>query len=191
MTILAALAHEFGHVFWTDVLISPRGTLPQSRRFCSRILDESWSGGPHSNTFKWQEFDEPDNNPADIGDDPSDPPAPGDPGPGEAKVLRMIAALQSGHVPRAHRILWRILAPGRPFPSLLGAFSANEQFVETFELYTLLHAQTPLKSLPLQVSADLPPRDIPQDLSRPPTDPQSRKKLRRALACFDSLVPPS
>src|SRR5215472_4843030 len=32
--ILAALAHEFGHVLWADILISPRFTPPQSGRFC-------------------------------------------------------------------------------------------------------------------------------------------------------------
>jgi hypothetical protein len=35
MTVLAALAHEFGHVFWSDTLVFPRGTNPHSSRFCA------------------------------------------------------------------------------------------------------------------------------------------------------------
>jgi hypothetical protein len=41
LTVLAALAHEFGHVLWADILISPQSTPPQSSRFCSAILSEA------------------------------------------------------------------------------------------------------------------------------------------------------
>jgi hypothetical protein len=177
--ILAALAHEFGHVLWADILISPRFTPPQSGRFCSGILSQAWSGGLQFAV--WTAFEDRDTNPANIADDLSDPPSFGDPGPSEAKVLKMWNALQH-NVARAHRILWRILALGRPFPSLLGAFSANEQFVESFTLYTLMGATTPLTSLPLQVSPGLI-RDIPATISQ-------RKRLSKALKCFDTLFNP-
>jgi hypothetical protein len=181
MTVLAALAHEFGHVFWSDTLVFPRGTHPQSSRFCNRILNDAWNGALQPAV--WKNFEDLDSNPADIPDDPSDPPQSGDPGPGHAKVLKMMQALQSGHIRQAHRILWRVLALGRPFPSLLAAFSANEQFVETFTLYTLLHGQTPLTSLPLQISPALV-RDVPASLP-------GRKRLTKLLKCFDSIVPSS
>ena len=182
MTILAALAHEFGHLFWSDNLVSPRGTHPQSSRFCSKILTNYWTG--NLQPAVWKKFEDTDPNPADITDDPNDPPPPGDPGPREAKVLRMIDALKAGNIKKAHRILGRILAPSRPFPSLLGAFSADEQFVETFTLYTLLHATPPLTSAPLQVSPGLV-RDIPATIT-------DRKRLSKVLVCFDPLVnPPS
>jgi len=180
-TILAALAHEFGHIFWSQTLVSPRGSNPQSSRFCDRILDGAWNGGPAPGA--WKAFEDVDANPADILDDPSDPAPPGDPGPGEAKLLRMIKALQNGNVTRAHKILRRIMALGRPFPSLLGAYSADEQFVESFQLYTLLHAVAPLTSAPLQVSPGVVV-DVPATLS-------SRPKLTKVLSCFDSLVNPS
>ena len=180
MTILAALAHEYGHIFWSEVLVFPRGTNPQSSRFCNRVLSNYWTGNLQPTV--WKNFEDLDLNPADIPDDPNDPPPPGDPGPREAKVVKMIDALNTGNIKKAHRILWRILAPGRPFPSLLGAFSANEQFVETFMLYTLLHAPTPLTSLPLQVSPGMV-RDVPATLA-------NRQRLSKLLQCFDSLVPP-
>src|SRR5262249_41824484 len=85
MTILAALAHEFGHVFWSVRL---GGQVPQSSKFCSRELSVAWGTTAQRNLQGgiWKSFGNPDNNPADISDDPSDPPQPGDPGPAEAKV---------------------------------------------------------------------------------------------------------
>jgi hypothetical protein len=173
-TVLAALAHEFGHVLWADILISPPSTPPQSSRFCNAILSQAWIGGPQF--VVWTPFENRDTNPANIPDDPNDLPLPGDPAPSEAKVLKMWDALRQNHVQRAHKILWRILAEGRPFPSLLGAFSANEQFVETFMLYTLMHANTPLTHLPLLVSTGSV-RDIPDTISK-------RKRLSKVLQCF-------
>lgn len=191
MMVLAALAHEFGHVFWADVLIpldpSNPGR-PSSSKFCNKILTNYWSGGVQASAPpQWRTFEAEDTNAASITpDDATDP--DGSPQEAEdAKIGRLRAALGSqSTIPKAHKILGRILAKGRPFPSLLGAFSANEQFVESFMLYTLMRATPPLTSLPLQVTAGVPARDIPADLKN-----GQRKRLAKVLACFDHLVPPA
>jgi hypothetical protein len=176
MTILTALSHEFGHVLWADVLVFPPGSgAAPSSRFCNKILSDAWTNGPQPGVWKY--FEAPDTNPADIPDDPSDPPG-SDPGAAEAKVQKMIAAL-GVNINKAHKILGRILALGRPFPSLLGAFSANEQFVESFTLYTQSRATPALTSLPLQVSPGNI-RDVPATLN-------SRRRLVKVMSCFDSL----
>ncbi len=182
MTILAALAHEFGHVFWSDILVFPRGSDPQSSRFCTKILTNSWTG--NLQPAVWKKFEDLDANPANIpDDDPSDPPLLGDPGPADAKVIKMINALRANNITKAHKILSRILAQARPFPSLFGAFSADEQFVETFTLFTLMNASPPLTSAPLQISPGLV-RDIPATASH-------RKRLAKVLQCFPPLVNPT
>lgn len=188
MTLVAALAHEFGHVLWSDQLVYPRGTPAVSGRFCNKVLNEAWNNDPLQLQIPvWRGFeDTAGTDPADIpDDDPSDPPLATDPGKKHAKVLEMLNALNVPNFDHAHRILRRILAKPRPFPSLLGAFSANEQFVETFTLATLLRAG--LTSLPLQVTPDPNDRiDIAMDIVTPPAFGQapSRKRLRKVLSCF-------
>jgi hypothetical protein len=194
-TIIAALAHEFGHVLWYDILVVRDGTgTPFTGKFCNKILTDYLENGvrvPYWSNLPpvvWRGFEDLDPNPPDIPDDPNDRPG-SDPDKTEAKAEKMVKALRHGNTYGAHRRLWRILAFGRPFPSLLGAFSANEHFVEAFTLYTLRHAPTPLTSLRLQVSPGFV-RDIPQDLSLPlsPPNPQSRKRLRKVLECFDTVT---
>jgi hypothetical protein len=186
MTILAALAHEFGHVLWADLLIDTPGTNPDSRRFCAKELDNSWKGGPLPTP--WTTFEDTDPNGADIADDPSDPPDAGDPSLTDIHVLRLAAALkaQPPQLDRAHRILRRLLSRSRPYPSFLGAFSANEHFVETFTLYTLMHARPPLTSAPLLVASGKTV-DIPADLLAPGDKPRTR--LLRLLKCLQDLYP--
>lgn len=184
MTILAALAHEYGHVLWSEALVWPPGQPPQSARFCNGVLNEAWVG--QLQPAIWKGFEDADPNPKNIGDIPGDMPGPGQPGSADAKVLRMLGALDQNRIERAHQILWRILARGRPFPSLLGAYSANEQFVETFMLYTLMRAQAPMApliSLPLQVSPGFV-RDIPATLAQ-------RPRLSRVLTCMGQSVNPT
>jgi hypothetical protein len=187
MTILAALAHEFGHVLWADILIYPRGSNPNSANFCGRELDKSWTGGPLP--ASWTAFGDVDPNQADVPDDDvNDPPGQGDPSAGNVHIKKLLDALRSQppQIERAHQILRRLLARPRPYPSLLGAFSANEHFVETFMLYTMMSATTPLTSAPLQVGPRTI-RDIPGDLQ--PAANHPRPRLFRMLDCFKKLYP--
>jgi hypothetical protein len=183
MTILAALAHEFGHVLWADLLIDRPGKGLTSANFCSAILDNWWNNGPMFT--QWTNYEAPDTNPADIADIGTDPQGGGDPAPYDTHIDKLITALTNHNFDRAHRIVWRLLALGRPFPSLLGAFSANEHFVEAFMIYTMMHATTtPLTSAPLQVSPGKT-RDIPNDLLTPGTRP----RLERLIQCFKDKYP--
>jgi hypothetical protein len=171
--ILAALAHEFGHVLWADVMIGTPGG-PPSSGFCNRVFNQLWNGGPQQRT--WQGFEVPDDNAITS--------LPGDPAGTKVGVKLMLAALANGNLAGAQKMLAFLLSPLRPFPTAFGAYSANEQFVETFMLFTLMNpappsvppAPPPVTSLPLQISATLS-QDIPKTLSQ-------RPGLRLVVACF-------
>jgi len=187
LAVLSALAHEFGHVLYADTVVSPRGTPPQTSRFCGGILTDKNENGAKVAFWRdrlqpgiWKHYGDIDPNYAAIPDDPSDPPAQGDPGPADASIPNLKQKLSQGDIAQAHRILGRVMAKGRPFPSVFGAFSANEEFVETFMLYVLMRAQTPLTHMPLRISSTQTV-DVPATLA-------SRHRLSQVLQCFDALT---
>jgi hypothetical protein len=179
-TILAVLAHEYGHVYWNDVV---KDNLPFS--FCDGLLNIAWSGNVVLR--KWTNFGDTDLNDQTVGD-PDELPQAGDPNDNKTKILALKTALTNHQYPLARGTIWRLLSRIRPFPSLLGAFSANEQFVETFEMYVLTQpgpGTHPLTSLPLRISANRT-RDIPNDL----TARLGRANLRAGMACMNMALPP-
>jgi hypothetical protein len=113
MTVLAVLAHEFGHVYWFDSFVPTPGG-PFANNFCGGIFYPSgkWEGDavtlPFSNTSRFVLF--------------------GD-----------ILPYTGSYVPGLPGTLHSVHSSGN-WASALAAFSPDEDFVETFELSVLTKA---------------------------------------------------
>jgi hypothetical protein len=182
-TLLAVLAHEFGHVLWNDILVATPGSDPSFESFCSGIFPTySWTS-----TIKqklWRNFAEISDT-ANTAMDPNDPPVngPDDPLPQEIKARTLDNLIYHGKLKKARKIIARLLNSSvRPWPSLFGSFSANEDFVETFRLYVLRNAELPLMSITMNV-LNLPRGTVGIDI---PATILSRSLLQAKLQCFDN-----
>jgi hypothetical protein len=127
MSVLAVLAHEFGHVYWFDTFVpTPGGSF--ANNFCGGIFYPSanWQrsavGVPFSNGNRFIFF----------GDTPS---------------------YAGSHVPRLPSTLHSINSSGN-WASALAAFSPVEDFVETFELSVLMNANAGVGLAGLQINSD-------------------------------------
>ncbi|MFL5268059.1 MAG: hypothetical protein ACJ8AH_15950 [Stellaceae bacterium] len=124
-SVLAALAHELGHVLWWQVFVpQTRSQYLDTATFCDGGFYPSgaWQGTPVDiPKHRWIGF-------GDIRLQPKD-----------SDVQLLAQFLQSGDYSRAFDRLHRIYSNGR-WASALAAFSPDEDFVETFELFVLLNA---------------------------------------------------
>ena len=173
MTVLAALAHEFGHVLWYDTFRPTRGGPFDFLTFCrGSFFDNSWQRVNPPPT--WRNFGE-------VQDlhhiyDPA--------------IADLALAIGRAKSKQAAQLLDQIYRPRAPWPSLFGAFSPDEDFVETFKLYVLTTAKpSPLVSLQINIYDDFSStpkftEDIPDALI-----PGKNKKgeLKRKLECIGSL----
>jgi hypothetical protein len=130
MSVLALLAHEFGHVYWFDsFIVDPNTGAPDpggsfvNEHFCGGIFypSEKWGGSPAPLPVGGYVF---------FGDTS---PYSGSQVPGLPGTMHNIHS--SGH-----------------WASVLAAFSPTEDFVETFELSVLIKATTGLTRL--QINSD-------------------------------------
>ena len=125
LSVLAALAHEYGHVWWWQIFVpQPRTEIIDTTTFCNGSFypSGSWQGTPlNLPLHHWLGFGE-------IRLQPSD-----------SDVLRLRRFLQSAEYSEAFEVLHRIYSNGR-WASALAAFSPDEDFVETFELFVLMNA---------------------------------------------------
>jgi hypothetical protein len=194
MALIAVLAHEYGHVYWNDVLIDPPGTTnPNYERFCPGIFPTmSWNGRPQS--VKWRGFADVADSPADLSDDPNDPnppdPTAGDPGSQDVRVDRIITAQAlntKAGFKRARRLMTRLLALRRPWASMFAAFSANEDFVETFTLYVLMNASTRLTQLEISILTKNSGAPVTIDIAGD-VIAGARPLLSGKLLCFDDYL---
>jgi hypothetical protein len=126
-SVLAVLAHEYGHVYWFDNFVQPPGSSQITNTFCnvSFYPSGSWGGRPvgvPTNRLgkRWADF-------GDIS------PAAG------PDVQGLPNQIDSGGYPGVADALHRIHSSGQ-WASALAAFSPDEDFVETFELWTLGNA---------------------------------------------------
>ncbi len=163
MTMLAVLAHEIGHIFWYDAFVvktngdaNPGGPADFSH-FCSgtfyilgatpgAIQRGSWLTPPTVSRTRWVSFGDPRN--YHKTDD--------------VDLTKLIADLNRTrpNYPEAGDLLHAIYsgqqldgtnAQNGRWASALAAFSTDEDFVETFQLFVLMHAQTQAQvSAPLQ-----------------------------------------
>jgi hypothetical protein len=125
LSVLAALAHELGHVlWWQDFVPQTRSQYIDTATFCDGGFypSGSWQGTPVDLPPKhWIEFGE-------IRLQPKN-----------SDVLQLARFLHSGDYSRAFESLHRIYADGR-WASALAAFSPDEDYVETFELFVLMNS---------------------------------------------------
>jgi hypothetical protein len=188
MTVLAVLAHEMGHIVWLDVLVPTPATDPDFAAFCTtgNFPRDSWTAKPYA--LRWQEFGLVNDYPQEFPDEAGLHGDSDDLPPADARISKLKSRLdvaentgKSKDYKKARKTMARILATTRPWPSLFGAFSINEQFVEAFTLYTLLRAKSGLTSLALSIPDGNPAvQDIPATLG-------SRANLKKMLDCFKPL----
>jgi hypothetical protein len=168
MTILAAMAHEVGHVLWYDInnpnRYDPGDPRYDPNTYCSAIggfFGRSWIT-PVRAPPSWRKFGEISN------DQHLSPP--------EMKDIK--AAILRQDDSTASALVDQIYDTSQPWASLFAAFSADEDFVETFKLAVLLNANPPLQSLPIQFPyLGGKTENVPGTLAQ-------RIELRNKLSCF-------
>ncbi len=176
MTVLAVLAHEYGHVLWYDeFVVNPNGTpnpggaayiQPSSALFCSGGFYTPNSWGPGNDSIRvpstrWIEFGQR------FPDQRHDPDLSG--------FLR--TDLSQGNFANAAKDLNAIFLNGN-LAGTLASFSAIEDFVETFEWFQLTNASPPLTDLAIQIDS-LPLVNIVRWIA-------SKPGVIRKMACFSS-----
>jgi hypothetical protein len=125
LSVLAALAHEYGHVLWWQTFVpQTRTEFFDNAAFCDGNFYPSgaWQGTP---------VDLPKGHWLEFGKIRLQPP--------DSDVLRLEHFLRSADYSQAFEVLHRIYSNGR-WASVLAAFSADEDYVETFELFVLMNA---------------------------------------------------
>jgi hypothetical protein len=190
MTVLAILAHELGHVFWYDAFVvkadgspNPGGPADFSQ-FCGGTFYQpvgvgqqgSWLLPPALPDQRWISFGRPRNyHKAD-----------------DVDLTKLGFHLARGTYADAGDLLHGIYSGQPPdgtnvqdgrWASALAAFSTDEDFVETFQLFVLRHARTPLLHSRVRIVGrkTYPDDDIPYTFAQ-------RPELVRKSHCFDYLL---
>jgi hypothetical protein len=209
MTTLALLAHEVGHIFWYDAFVvnangdaNPGGLVPDFSHFCGgtfykpavtpgAVAGGSWLAPPTISGTRWVSFGDPRN--YHKTDD--------------VDIAKLLADLnkKKRNYPRAGDLLHAIYSGqqldgtntqnGR-WASALAAFSTDEDFVETFQLFVLMHAQTqpqvsgPLQNLPITIygsKRNVAGRVVPYT-DDVPANFNNKLELMRKSNCFSYLT---
>jgi len=137
-TVLAALAHEVGHVRWYDIIDPGRNGGHNFNAFCGGNFFSSWLG-VHAPP-EWRvllNLNERRNHP------------PPDHHRNGGHVTQVDAELATPLV--AGDLLDQLYAPSAPWASFFGAISPDEDFVETYKFKVLISASPPLTSLPMTI----------------------------------------
>jgi hypothetical protein len=195
MTVLSVLAHELGHVFWYDAFVVKSDGRPNPggqadfTKFCGGtfyppagatpggVEPGSWVDPVGLPPKRWVSFGDDRNHHKTDDVDMSQFgfalargqfPAAGD----------YLHGIYSGELPNAANV-----QNGR-WASALAAFSPDEDFVETFQLFVLRHARTPLLRSRVIIFGAASRRymdDIPATFDQKP-------ELVRKSLCFDYLL---
>ena len=184
MALLAALAHEVGHIRWYEWGLSNPASYCGGGFFVGWDLHKTkFQPPPGANGGYYREF----LNLAARNKVRPPPPPPGPPHQGYPYVhgggpqIDDVDNAPHGASQNAvlHKLLWPPLTS--PWPSLFAALSPDEDFVETYKLKVLLAASPPLNSVSLAIPP-FKPLDIPQELAA-----NSRPPLAGKLACISSF----
>jgi hypothetical protein len=160
MTILAALAHEVGHVRWYEAINpSNPGRDYNPNLFCGgAFFVNSWQTPIRKIPPPWRGFGEWDKRFSHF-----KPPL----------ITTIATDISSQNWPAAARDLDQLYHARQPWTSFFAALSPDEDFVETYKLYVLTNAQSgsianegPLTSLSITFVAGSP-EDIPSDYGIP------------------------
>ena len=193
MTVLAVLAHELGHVFWYDAFVvkadgspNPGGPADFSK-FCGGSFYEpvgvgeqgSWLLPPTVSDERWVSFGLPRNyHKAD-----------------DVDMTKLGFDLDKGRFPDAGDLLHGIYSGQLPdgtnaqnghWASALAAFSTDEDFVETFQLFVLMHARTPLQHSRVKIFGSKG-RTYFGDFDDVPYTFSQKPELVRKSTCFNYL----
>jgi hypothetical protein len=189
-TILAALAHEYGHVLFYRTIVPTLGGEanfdPNVDSFCDDGLGNFFTGVLGA----WAT------------------PITGEPPASRWRAFGDVVSLHKSDDIQTNTVRNAVPLPGNPDTHGAGAklsriydknstnpplgrwagffagFSPQEDFVETFKLFVLRRATTPLLSLPIKIPVAGGPDfdgDIPQTCSQRPV-------LKRKLGCFQHLL---
>jgi hypothetical protein len=167
MTLLAILAHEYGHVYWYDKFVSPPGGpfKPNASGFCPPkgfYTANSWGNGNSSinvPSTRWITFGQ--RLPTQV----HNPDLSG----------KLLAYLSQGNFGSAGIALSDILV-NAGLSGVLASFSPIEDFVETYEWLQLISANPPLTDLPVQIG-NLPSFNVVRWIA-------SKQEVKRKMACF-------
>lgn len=184
LSLLAALAHGFGHVYWWDAFVHiPGGDInPSNPAACNAAFySNSWQSGPTIPPERWVAFGDvfddyhkrDDVNMVEFFDGLFDRKF-------DTEVSDLLHAIYSGQSPN------KANADNGRWASALAAYSTDEDFVETFQLYVLMTSNTPLKRLPITIYRTVGEKpyidDIPGNLKYKPI-------LQAKMSCFGPLPP--
>jgi hypothetical protein len=161
-TVLAILAHEYGHVYWYDAFVSPPGGSFDGSRFC---------GGKFYSPDAWTSIAVPRSRWIAFGEQIET----------QSHRPNRLPEL-AGHLARtdfgqAGETL-RMILTDKELVSTLANFSPIEDFVESYQLFVLRSANPPLASFTIQIDG-LQPFDILRQIV-------DKQGLKRKLACFGS-----
>jgi hypothetical protein len=187
LTVLAALAHELGHVLWTETVRDPNKPYGNGSDFDFSALTgcaagDFFTGWAYDHTDSQHHKLRPPLGWRDFGGQDNDAHSPIDHSAAPfLKVVNGVPGLDSSS-PASVASAYQ---PGQPWPSLFGAWSPDEDFVETYVLAVLTGFdigtgtfQGQLRSLPVSVAGG-PPLDIPRDLRA-----GNKQKLFNKLHCL-------
>jgi len=181
MAVLAALAHEFGHVLWYDTFRPTPGGSYDFNSFCrGTFFRNSWRSVDPPPT--WRAFGDTQND-HELDD---------------INISDIALAVTRHNISpgSAGDLLNHIYRRGGHWASLFAAFSPDEDFVETYKLYVLQQSNPPLVSLKITITganggtcSKKPSRtcvdDIPSDLTG-----NFKPELMRKSNCIAQLVNP-
>ncbi|HEY1260007.1 MAG TPA: hypothetical protein VGF34_12245 [Stellaceae bacterium] len=170
LTVMAALAHELGHVRWYDAFVQVPGGSQNLRRLCNGAFFSSWQGNvpapPHWSDFGLRAHRHKR---------------------GLVQIQEIDQAIVSNNLPTAGVLLDRgangelgIFAPSAPWASFFASVSPQEDFVESYKLHMLTQAQ-PNLSLPIQIPY-ASTEDVPTALHN-----GLKPELKDKIACVAGL----
>ena len=192
ITVLAALAHEFGHVLWYDTFRPARSNdmwANDFSRFCSgTFFDDSWAlvvapaGSSQAGTAQpayppgpWRNFGDRSSQSHAFGDVPVS--------------LIDYAIRQNDPIDlfnsRAYSLDGLFRTNGH-WASFFAALSPDEDFIETFKFYVLINANPQVKNLPITIPSPLYPA-FRADIYADYRSPGGKGVLAKKVGCFAAI----
>jgi hypothetical protein len=161
MAVLAAVAHETGHVYWYDAFVKNRGGAIDLSKFCNGNFYTPGSWGHHIDIppGRWIDFGKSSDNQVHVPD----------------YVSMLNSALSRNNFGQAGTTLNGIYQDP-DLADALATFSPDEDFVETYQWYVLLNAVSPLSDLTIQISG-FSPYNIAGGMA-------NKRGVARKMACF-------